>query len=50
MFVANCYPSQLLDNCINQFLSKTNYTCDKTNVKKETRLFYSTPILWYFYA
>ena len=48
MFVANCYPSQLLDNCINQFLSKTNYTCDKTNVKKKPDYFILLPFYGIF--
>ena len=48
MCVANCYPSQLLDNCINQFLSKTNYTCDKTNVKKKPDYFILLPFYGIF--
>ena len=48
MFVANCYPSHLLDNCINQFLSKTNYACDKTNVKRKPDYFVSLPFYGIF--
>ena len=35
MFADNCYPTYLLDKCINQFLSKINNSCNITNAKQK---------------
>ena len=48
MFVANCYPTYLLDKCINQFLSKINNLCNKTYAKQKQGHVVSLPFYGIF--
>ena len=50
MFDDNCYPTYLLDKCINQFLSKINHLCNITNAKQKQGHVVSLPFYGVFYA
>ena len=43
MFADNCYPTYLLDKCINQFLSKINNLCNITNARQKQGQVVSLP-------
>ena len=48
MFADNCYPTYLLDKCINQFLSKINNSCNITNAKQKQGHVVSLPFYGVF--
>ena len=48
MFADNCYPTNLLDKCINQFLLKINNSCNITNAKQKLGHVVSLPFYGVF--
>ena len=48
MFLVHCYPTYLLDKCVNQFLSKINNSCNKTHAKQKQGHVVSLPFCGVF--